>query len=58
MQLVSTGYNGTHSAATNCLDGGCERCKDPTIRAGKQLEACSCIHAEANALLEAGRGDF
>ncbi|OEH80233.1 putative deoxycytidylate deaminase [Cyclospora cayetanensis] len=53
--LVSTGYNGTHSAAVNCLDGGCERCSDPTVHAGRQLEACSCIHAEANALLEAGR---
>ncbi|XP_026193487.1 deoxycytidylate deaminase [Cyclospora cayetanensis] len=54
-RLVSTGYNGTHSAAVNCLDGGCERCSDPTVHAGRQLEACSCIHAEANALLEAGR---
>ncbi|KAL8425560.1 hypothetical protein Efla_007329 [Eimeria flavescens] len=53
-RLVSTGYNGTHSAALNCLDGGCERCSDPSVRAGRQLEACSCIHAEANALLEAG----
>ncbi|KAL8273150.1 hypothetical protein Esti_002908 [Eimeria stiedai] len=54
-RLVSTGYNGTHTASLNCLDGGCARCSDPVVRVGRHLEACSCIHAEANALLEAGR---
>ncbi|CDJ62836.1 deoxycytidylate deaminase, putative [Eimeria necatrix] len=54
-RLVSTGYNGTHSGARNCLEGGCRRCRDSEVHAGRQLEACCCIHAEANALLEAGR---
>ncbi|PHJ18626.1 cytidine and deoxycytidylate deaminase zinc-binding region domain-containing protein [Cystoisospora suis] len=53
-RVVATGYNGTPSQAVNCNEGGCRRCKNPDILQGQSLETCECIHAEANALLEAG----
>ncbi|PFH34413.1 cytidine and deoxycytidylate deaminase zinc-binding region domain-containing protein [Besnoitia besnoiti] len=54
-RVIATGYNGTPSQASNCNEGGCARCNDPRVSQGRELEACECIHAEANALLEAGR---
>lgn len=53
-RVVSTGYNGTPYGMPNCLDGGCARCNSygPS---GQGLEECYCIHAEANAVIEAGR---
>lgn len=52
--MVATGYNGTPSGTLDCLRGGCKRCGDTSVGVGQQLEACACVHAEANALLEAG----
>lgn len=53
-RVISTGYNGTPRNLTNCNDGGCARCnKGPGAGAG--LSTCLCLHAEENALLEAGR---
>eukprot|EP00914_Ancora_sagittata_P028675 GHVO01056597.1.p1 GENE.GHVO01056597.1~~GHVO01056597.1.p1 ORF type:complete len:212 (+),score=33.50 GHVO01056597.1:345-980(+) len=55
-RIVSTGYNGTPSNTTNCCDGGCERCNEPErFSQGEGLDSCACIHAEMNALIEAGR---
>ena len=53
-RIVSTGYNGTPFGYTNCNQGGCERCNsmEPS---GSRLEECMCIHAEQNAVIEAGR---
>ena len=67
--IVSTGYNGTPSGFTNCLDGGCVRCRDRRLLAegrgdemadpehvpGRGLDRCICVHAEQNALLAAAR---
>jgi dCMP deaminase len=53
-RVVSTGYNGTPRGMKNCNDGGCPRCNSGN-RAGVGLDTCLCIHAEENALLEAGR---
>ena len=55
-RVVSTGYNGTPRALRNCGDGGCARCNagDPAS-SGAALATCLCLHAEENALLEAGR---
>jgi len=50
-RIISTGYNGTPRNLTNCNEGGCERCN----RGGSALSTCLCLHAEENALLEAGR---
>ena len=70
-RVISTGYNGTPRGMTNCNEGGCKcwsaprRRRSPNIlpgarcnqasRAGISLDTCLCLHAEENALLEAGR---
>ena len=43
-------YNGTPLGLTNCNEGGCTRCNG-----SDECESCLCLHAEENALLEAGR---
>lgn len=53
-RVVATGYNGTARGLTNCCDGGCLRCNS-NARRGVALDHCYCLHAEENALLEAGR---
>ncbi|KAI9762555.1 MAG: Deoxycytidine monophosphate (dCMP) deaminase [Chaenotheca gracillima] len=53
-RVISTGYNGTPRGIRNCNEGGCPRCNDG-FGAGQGLATCLCIHAEENALLEAGR---
>lgn len=53
-RVVATGYNGTPSGVTNCCDGGCIRCNADTAK-GAALDLCLCLHAEENAIIEAGR---
>lgn len=53
-RVISTGYNGTPRNITNCNEGGCPRCNGASS-GGTSLTNCLCIHAEENALLEAGR---
>lgn len=53
-RIVATGYNGTARGLNNCSDGGCGRCNSNT-KCGQSLDSCLCLHAEENALLEAGR---
>ncbi|KAF4989760.1 hypothetical protein FGRMN_8911 [Fusarium graminum] len=53
-RVISTGYNGTPRGLQNCAEGGCPRCNDGNS-SGVGLSTCLCIHAEENALLEAGR---
>ena len=52
-RVIATGYNGTARGMRNCSEGGCARCNrnDPC---GVNLDDCICLHAEENALLEAG----
>lgn len=55
-RVIATGYNGTPEGVTNCLDGGCLRCADrDRFEPGTHYDLCICVHAEANALLTAGR---
>ncbi|KAH9466628.1 hypothetical protein MJO29_000491 [Puccinia striiformis f. sp. tritici] len=67
-RVLSTGYNGTPRGMINCNQGGCKRCNGsnfvPNIltqkstvvdKCGVNLDECLCLHAEENALLEAGR---
>jgi dCMP deaminase len=54
-RVISTGYNGTPRGLRNCNEGGCARCNDGVHSGGAGLSTCLCIHAEENALLEAGR---
>ena len=53
-RVIATGYNGTPRGLKNCGDGGCPRCNDGQ-GSGVSLASCLCLHAEENALLEAGR---
>ncbi|KAK9417949.1 putative Cytidine deaminase-like protein [Seiridium unicorne] len=53
-RVVSTGYNGTPRGVLNCGEGGCPRC-NAGESSGVSLATCLCLHAEENALLEAGR---
>ena len=53
-RVISTGYNGTPRNITNCNSGGCPRCNGGSA-GGTGLSTCLCVHAEENALLEAGR---
>ncbi|KIK30217.1 hypothetical protein PISMIDRAFT_87372, partial [Pisolithus microcarpus 441] len=51
-RIVATGYNGTPRGVKNCNEGGCAHCNGVSIANGTD---CLCLHAEENALLEAGR---
>merc|ERR1711935_543775 len=53
-RIVATGYNGTPFGMANCNEGGCTRCNSNTP-SGIGLDECLCIHAEENAVIEAGR---
>jgi len=52
-RILSTGYNGTPRNLTNCNEGGCARCNGGSNSVSG--DECLCLHAEENALLEAGR---
>ncbi len=52
--IVSTGYNGTPMGVRNCFDGGCLRCASDAPP-GQGYDTCTCVHAEANAMLLAAR---
>ncbi|KAI9472877.1 deoxycytidylate deaminase [Zychaea mexicana] len=53
-RIIATGYNGTPRGLRNCNEGGCGRC-NANAPCGTGLDRCLCMHAEENALLEAGR---
>ena len=63
-RIVSTGYNGTPTKTTNCIEGGCQRCRDSEdgkIQSGtydyspKSKSECVCCHAEENAIVHAAK---
>ncbi|KAJ7619191.1 cytidine deaminase-like protein [Mycena polygramma] len=53
-RILATGYNGTPRGVKNCNEGGCIRCNGTSYPGDIEYE-CVCLHAEENALLEAGR---
>lgn len=53
-QIISTGYNGAVRGAKHCIESGCVRNK-LNIPSGSRMEICDGVHAEQNALLQAGR---
>lgn len=58
-KVIATGYNGTPRNLLNCFSGGCKRCNVTSIdttspKTVHNLGTCYCLHAEENALLEAG----
>ncbi len=52
-KIISTGYNGAVKGAVHCLDKGCIRNR-LGIESGTRIEICSAVHAEQNALIQAG----
>jgi len=54
-KIKATGYNGTPSKVVSCMElGTCYRIKN-NIRSGTRYETCRSIHAEQNAIIQAGQ---
>jgi dCMP deaminase len=52
--IVATGYNGSARGEINCCDSGqCEREKQG-IAQGQRYDLCVAVHAEQNAIIQAG----
>jgi dCMP deaminase len=52
-EIKSTGYNGNPRGLPHCAEMGCIRDK-LEIPSGTRLETCTAVHAEQNALIQAG----
>lgn len=52
-EIKSTGYNGNPRGMPHCDEIGCIRDK-LNIKSGEKMEVCTGVHAEMNALLQAG----
>ena len=54
-KIKATGYNGTPSKGTSCYEiGKCYRIEN-NIPSGTRYETCRSIHAEQNAIIQAGQ---
>ncbi|MBU1061799.1 MAG: dCMP deaminase family protein, partial [Candidatus Omnitrophica bacterium] len=51
--ILTTGYNGAASGVKDCLKLGCLR-NERGIKSGERHEICRAIHAEQNAIIQAG----
>ena len=57
-EIISTGYNGAPRGRANCVDMGyCTR-EQMKVPRGERYELCRSVHAEANAIISASRGDM
>ena len=52
-RALATGYNGAPAGTANCLDLGCLR-DELGIPSGTRHEVCRGVHAEQNAIIQAG----
>jgi len=52
-RILTTGYNGAPSGIRHCLEAGCLR-EQMKIASGERHELCRGIHAEQNAIIQAG----
>ncbi|MBW2989936.1 dCMP deaminase family protein [Candidatus Woesearchaeota archaeon] len=52
-QILTTGYNGAAAGVKGCLELGCLRDAN-NIPSGERHEICRAIHAEQNAIIQAG----
>lgn len=52
-RILTTGYNGAAAGLKDCLELGCLR-DEKDIESGKNHEICRAIHAEQNAIIQAG----
>lgn len=53
-EIVATGYNGPVRGAPHCWDVGCVK-EEKGFKSGEGHEWCVAVHAEQNALLQAGK---
>ena len=53
-EIIATGYNGPVRGAVHCIDVGCLKDKKG-IASGTGHDICQAVHAEQNALLQAGK---
>ncbi len=54
-KIKATGYNGTPTKVVSCMElGECYRIKN-NIQSGTMYETCRSIHAEQNAIIQAGQ---
>lgn len=54
--IVSTGYNGAPAGRPSCLEGACPRARSNAEPGeGYAASGCTAVHAEANAIIRAGR---
>ena len=57
-EIISTGYVGAPRGRQNCCDmGKCVR-TELNIPRGERYEVCRSVHAEANAIISAGRSEM
>ena len=52
--ILATGYNGAPAGLRDCLELGCLR-DEKNISSGTHHEICRAIHAEQNAIIQAGQ---
>lgn len=52
-RILATGYNGAPSGLPHCLDVGCIR-DELGVPSGERQELCRGLHAEQNAIIQAG----
>ena len=52
-RVLTTGYNGAAKGIKSCIELGCLR-DEQDIESGKNHEVCRAIHAEQNAIIQAG----
>lgn len=52
-RILTTGYNGAASGVKDCMELGCLR-NERRIPSGERHEICRAIHAEQNAIIQAG----
>ena len=52
-RILATGYNGAPSGLQHCLDVGCLR-DELGVPSGERQELCRALHAEQNAIIQAG----
>lgn len=53
-RILTTGYNGAPAGLSDCLELGCLR-NQLGIPSGERHEICRAIHAEQNAIIQAGK---
>ena len=57
-RVVATGYNGSARGEANCCDVGMCWREEHGIPHGEQYEKCVAVHAEDNAISQAGRAAY